>query len=96
MPTQPWQLATWEGKDTVRVKLLRILRDQGPSSISGLANALLYPIAAVRDRLRVAQRLGHVTLETKPQIYPSGQRVIIHEYTVTEDGKKWLELAAQS
>jgi len=96
MPTQPWQLTTWKGKDTLRVKIIALLRDQGPSSISGIANSLLQPIASVRDKLNTGQRLGHVTLQTRPVIYPSGQRVVIHEYTITEDGKKWLELAAQS
>ena len=72
------------------------MRDQGPSSISGIARGLLIQIADVRDKLNVATSLGHVLSETKPQIYPSGQRIVIHQYTITEDGKKWLELAAQS
>jgi hypothetical protein len=95
VPTQPWQTTKWHGEDTVRVKIVAYLRDQGPSSISGIANSTLYPIASVRDKLNIAQRHGHVTLEIKPLIYPTGQRVIIHQYTITEDGKKWLELAAQ-
>jgi len=56
----------------------------------------MFPIASIRDKLNISQRLGHVTVEIKPMIYPSGARVIIHQYTITEDGKKWLELAAQS
>jgi len=86
----------WIEKDSLRVKILARLRDLGPSSISGLAKAVQYPMSNVRDKLIVATRLGHVSSLTKPMIFASGQRVMIHEYTITEDGKKWLELAAQS
>jgi hypothetical protein len=86
----------WIDKDSLRVKVLARLRDFGPSSISALANGLLFPISNVRAKLNLAQRLGHVTQETRPMIYDSGQRIMIHEYKLTEDGKKWLELAAQS
>jgi len=96
VPTQPWQTTTFNGKPTRRVKILTYLRDQGPSSISAIANRLLIPIADVRDKLNVAASHEHVRSETKPQIYASGQRIVIHQYTITEDGKKWLELAAQS
>jgi hypothetical protein len=87
---------TWIDKDSLRVKILARLRDFGPSSISALARGVQYPLPNVRDKLIVATRLGHVTSQTKPMIYASGQRVTIHEYKLTEDGKKWLELAAQS
>ena len=87
---------TWIDTDSLRFKVLARLRDFGPSSISALANGLLFPIANVRAKLNTAERLGHVTQETRPMIYDNGQRILIHEYTITEDGKKWLELAAQS
>jgi len=96
VPLEPWQTTTFNGKPTRRVKILAYLRDRGPSSISGIANALRFPIADVRDKLNIADGHGHVRSETKPQIYASGQRIVIHQYTITEDGKKWLELAAQS
>ena len=80
----------------MRAKILTRLRDLGGSSISGLSRDLEYPIASIRDKLNIAHRNGHVSLVTKPMILETGQRVIIHEYTITEDGKKWLELAAQS
>jgi hypothetical protein len=85
----------WIEKDSLRVRVLARLRDFGPSSITGLAHGLLYPIASVRDKLDTARRAGHVTLEMKPMIYPSGQQILIHQYTITEDGKKWLLLAEQ-
>jgi len=85
----------WIEKDSLRVKILARLRDFGPSSISGLARGVQYPLSNVRDKLIVSTRLGHVVSETKPMIYDSGQRVMIHQYTITEDGKKWLQLAEQ-
>jgi len=82
--------------DMLRARILAQLRDYGPSSISSLANRLMYPTANVRDKLLIAKRHGHVRVETKPMIYASGQRVMVHQYTITEEGKKWLQLAEQS
>jgi DeoR/GlpR family transcriptional regulator of sugar metabolism len=89
-------LSHLDSPDTLRWRIVRYVGEHPKTSISELARNLQYPIASIRDKLNIAARHGHVKGESKRVVLPSGQIVLQHSYEILEEGRKWLQVVAQS
>lgn len=81
--------------DTLRMKIVRYVRDHSGASISEMARRMGVPISNIRDKLNVAERRGHLTGQVNRALNPTGGPILVHQYKVTEAGLKWLELQEQ-
>ena len=79
------------GRKTLSCRILETLKKEGPCSLSELSKHTDASVTNLKQKLYMLRRKTLVTDRFLRQIAPTGWPVLIHEWTLSGNGRTWLK-----